>query len=271
MNLKKAKSIPFYIGVGLIVFLLLVMIISIFYTPYDPNAMDSANRLAAPSMEHLFGTDNFGRDILSRIMEGSQTAFIIGISSVTIGFIFGFLFGVIAGYFGGWFDEVISRFIDAMLAFPGILLAIMLIAVFNTGMTNTIIALGIMSIPSFARITRSSFIQYKEYDFVKASIAKGAGSFRIIFQHILPNAISPILVAVALSFSGAVLSESGLSYLGLGVQPPDPSWGRMLKEAQAYIASAPWYVILTGLAITFLVLGFNLLADGLRDKQDRKA
>ncbi|RKQ35838.1 ABC transporter permease [Oceanobacillus halophilus] len=269
--MAKEKSIPFYIGIGIVSFLLVVMLISIFYTPHDPNAMDSTNRLAAPSLEHPFGTDNFGRDILSRVMEGSQTAFIIGISAVSIGLIIGFILGASAGYFGGWVDEIISRFIDAMLAFPGILLAIMLIAVFSTGMTNTIIALGIMSIPSFARITRSSFMQYKKYDFVKASIAKGAGSIRIIFHHILPNAISPTLVAVALSFSGAILSESGLSYLGLGVQPPDPSWGRMLKEAQPYITSAPWYVFITGVAITLLVLGFNLLADGLRDKQDKKA
>ncbi|WP_156289564.1 ABC transporter permease [Oceanobacillus salinisoli] len=268
--MRKTKSIPFHIGVGLVGALVVMMLISIFYTPHVPQAMDSANRLAPPSLDHPFGTDNFGRDILSRVMEGSQTAFIIGISSVVIGLVFGFILGACAGYFGGWLDEIISRLMDAMFAFPGILLAIMLIAVFSTGMTNTIIALGIMSIPAFARITRSSFIQYKEYDFVKASIAKGAGSFRIIFHHILPNAISPILVAAALSFSGAILSESGLSYLGLGVQPPEPSWGRMLKEAQPYIDSAPWYVVITGMAITLLVLGFNLLADGLRDKQDKK-
>lgn len=269
--MKQTKSIPFYLGVILVSLLGLMMIISIFYTPYDPNAMDPTEKLAPPSTEHLFGTDNFGRDIFSRVMEGSQTAFIIGVSAVTIGFVFGFLLGATAGYFGGWLDEIISRFIDAMLAFPGILLAIMLVSVFSTGMTNTIIALGIMSIPSFARIIRSSFIQYKQYDFVKASIAKGASSTRIIIRHIFPNVISPILVAAALSFSGSILAESGLSYLGLGVQPPDPSWGRMLKEAQPYIASAPWYVIFTGVIITLMVLGFNLLADGLRDKQDKKA
>ncbi|MFD1848845.1 ABC transporter permease [Oceanobacillus bengalensis] len=268
--MRQTKSIPLYLGIILVLILLVMMVVSIFYTPYDPNMMDPMNKLAAPSVEHPFGTDNFGRDILSRVMEGSQTAFIIGFTAVTIGLVFGFILGASAGYFGGWIDEIISRFIDAMLAFPGILLAIMLISVFSTGMTNTIIALGIMSIPSFARIIRSSFIQYKQFDFVKASIAKGAGAIRIIVQHILPNVVSPILVAAALSFSGSILAESGLSYLGLGVQPPDPSWGRMLKEAQPYIASAPWYVIITGIVITVMVLGFNLLADGLRDRQDKR-
>ncbi|MET3698777.1 ABC transporter permease [Bacillus oleivorans] len=269
--MKKRRSIPFFVGIGLVGLLAFMMIVSWFYTPYDPNSMDTVNRLAAPSWEHLFGTDNFGRDIFSRVMEGSQTAFIIGISSVSVGLFFGFLIGASAGYFGGWIDELAMRFIDAMFAFPGILLAIMLISVFEPGIKNTILALGIMSIPSFARIIRSSFIQYKQYDFVKASIAKGASSFRIIFHHILPNASSPILVAASLSFSGAILAESGLSYLGIGVQPPDPSWGRMLKEAQPYIASAPWYVVITGVIITIMVLGFNLLGDGIRDKQDKKA
>ncbi|MFC4402540.1 ABC transporter permease [Gracilibacillus xinjiangensis] len=269
--MKQFKSIPFMIGIILVIFLVTMMLISIYYTPYGPNEMNPDVRLSSPSFSHPFGTDNFGRDVLSRVMEGSQTAFIIGISSVSIGLFFGFILGACAGYFGGWIDEITMRFIDAMLAFPGILLAIMLISVFEPGMKNTVIALGIMSIPSFARIIRSSFIQYKSYDFVKASIAKGAGSFRIIFHHILPNAVSPILVAASLSFSGSILGESGLSYLGLGVQPPDPSWGRMLKEAQPFITSAPWYVIIVGIIITIMVLGFNLLGDGIRDKQDKKA
>jgi peptide/nickel transport system permease protein len=271
MNFKQLfKSKPLMIGSSLIGVLLLLMLISLFYTPYGPNEMNASMRLASPQLTHLFGTDNFGRDIFSRIMNGAQTAFLIGFSSVAIGLVFGVLIGAIAGYFGGWLDEIIMRIIDAMLAFPGILLAIMLVSVFGPGLNNTIIALGIMSIPSFSRIARSGFIQYKEFDFVKASIAKGAGPLRIIFYHILPNMVSSLVVATSLRFSGSILAEAGLSYLGLGVQPPNPSWGRMLNEAQPFMINAPWYVLITGVVITVMVLGFNLIGDGIRDLYDRK-
>lgn len=271
MKLKRwLHSKPLVIGGFLVILLLLFMLTGLFYTPHEPNEMNTAMRLAPPQPSFLWGTDNFGRDIFSRIMEGAQTAFLIGFTSVFIGLLFGLIIGAIAGYFGGWVDEVIMRFIDAMLAFPGILLAIMLVSVFGPGLSNTIIALGLMSIPSFSRITRSCFIQYKEFDFVKASKAKGAGSLRIMVRHILPNMVSPLIVAASLGFSGSVLAEAGLSYLGLGVQPPNPSWGRMLSEAQPYIVNAPWYVIITGVVITVMVLGFNLLGDGIRDLYDKK-
>lgn len=271
MNVKYwLRSKPLVIGALLVILLLLFMLTGLFYTPYEPNEMNTAMRLAPPQASHLWGTDNFGRDIFSRIMEGAQTAFLIGVSSVSIGLTCGLVIGAMAGYFGGWLDEVIMRFIDAMQAFPGILLAIMLVSVFGPGLNNTILALGLMSIPSFSRIARSGFIQYKEFDFVKASIAKGAGSWRIIIRHILPNMVSPLIVAASLGFSGSVLAEAGLSYLGLGVQPPDPSWGRMLSEAQPFIINAPWYVILTGIVLTAMVLGFNLLGDGIRDIYNKK-
>lgn len=250
--------------------LFLMMIISIFWTPYDPNEMQTEIALQGPSWAHPFGTDNFGRDILSRILEGSKTAFFVGATSIVIALTFGFIIGAVAGYFGGIIDEVLMRIIDAILAIPGILFAIMLVAVFSTGMQNTILALGIMGIPTFARVIRSGFIQVKEFDFVKSSKAKGAGSFRIIFKHILPNIFSSIIVASTLFFSGAILAESGLSYLGLGVQPPDSSWGRMLSEAQAYMTTAPWYIGITGIFIVLLVLGFNMLGDGLRDASEKK-
>ncbi|RRJ66819.1 ABC transporter permease [Paenibacillus oralis] len=271
MKLKRwLQSKPLVIGGVLVILLLLFMLTGVFYTPYEPNEMNTAMRLAPPQPAYLWGTDNFGRDIFSRIMEGTQTAFLIGFTSVSIGLAFGLVIGATAGYFGGFVDEAIMRLIDATQAFPGILLAIMLVSVFGPGLNNTILALGLMSVPSFSRIARSGFIQYKEFEFVKASVAKGAGPLRIMVRHILPNMVSPLIVAASLGFSGSVLAEAGLSYLGLGVQPPDPSWGRMLSEAQPFIINAPWYVLITGAVITTMVLGFNLLGDGIRDVYDKK-
>jgi peptide/nickel transport system permease protein len=264
------KSISLYIGTFLISILFIMMVVSFFWTPYEPNAMDTEIALQGPSWAHPFGTDNFGRDIFSRILEGSKTAFFVGTSASAIALTLGLIIGASAGYFGGWLDEVLMRIVDSILAIPGILFAIMLITVFSTGMQNTILALGIMGIPTFARVTRSGFVQVKELDYVKSSLAKGASSFRIITKHILPNVRTQIMVVFTLFFSGAILGESGLSYLGLGVQPPDPSWGRMLSEAQVYMVQAPWYIGITGIFIVLLVLGFNMLGDGLRDLGDTK-
>lgn len=230
--------------------------------------MNISNRLLPPNKQFLLGTDNFGRDILSRIMQGSQTAFIVGSFSVFIGLIGGFMIGAVAGYFGGLIDEVLMRFIDALLAFPGILLALMLVTIFKPSLTVTVVAIGIMSIPSFSRIIRSGFIKYKEANFVRAARNFGASHLRIIFSYILPNNISPIIVTASLSFSTAILIEAALSYLGLGVQPPDPSWGSMLRDAQSYAQIAPWFTVAPGIMITLTVLGFNLLGDGLRDMHD---
>jgi len=267
---RLTRNKPMMIGGGLIALLLAFMVTSLFYTPYAPNEMNTEMRLSPPQADYWWGTDNFGRDIFSRIMEGAQTAFLIGFSSVAIGLVFGLAIGALAGYAGGWLDEVLMRVIDAKLAFPGILLAIMLVTVFGPGLGNTIAALGVMSIPAFARIARGGFIQYKELTFVKAATSRGAGPLRIVFLHILPNISSPLIVTASLRFSGSILAEAGLSYLGLGVQPPDPSWGRMLSEAQPFIANAPWYVLITGAVITTMVLGFNLLGDGIRDAYDNK-
>lgn len=268
--MKKTYNYNLYIGATLVIFLFTIMIVSQFWTPYDPNAINAAAKLQPPSAEYWLGTDNFGRDILSRLMQGSQTAFVIGIASVSIGLFGGLILGALAGYFGGWTDEVIMRVNDATMAIPGILFAIMLVSIFDAGLINTIIALGVPRMATFTRVIRGGFLQVKNYNFVKSSRIKGSTHWHIMSQHILPNILTQITVATTLSFSSTILSEAGLSYLGLGVQPPDASWGRMLSEAKAYITSAPWYIISIGIAITLLVFGFNLLGDGIRKMQDVK-
>jgi peptide/nickel transport system permease protein len=268
MNTKFSFSLV--AGAACIGVLLPIMLVSLFYVPYGVNDMNIADRLQAPSAAHLFGTDNFGRDILSRVMEGTQTAFEVGAVSVTIGLAGGLLVGTIAGYAGKWADELLMRFIDALLAFPGVLLALLLVSIFKPSLFQTIIAIGVLSVPAFARVVRSGFLHTKEAEFVKAARGIGAGHANIIFKQILPNIISPVVTTAALSFSTAILVEAALSYLGLGVQPPDPSWGRMLNESQIYIDKAPWYALAPGLFITITVLGFNLLGDGIRDLRDKR-
>lgn len=254
----------------LVAFLLLLLLVSFVYTPYPPNEMDTSNTLAGPSAEHLLGTDNFGRDILSRIMKGSQSAFLVGFGAVVIGMTIGVVLGALAGYYGSWIDEVVMRLMDTKMAFPGVILALVLIAVFGSGMGNLVLALGLMAIPRFCRITRSGFMQKKGLDYIKAAKSRGASSLRIMVLHILPNISSSLIVTATLGFSSAVLSEAGLSYLGLGTQPPAPSWGRMLYEAQTYLLVDPLYAFIPGIMITMLVLGFNLLGDGLRDISDNR-
>ncbi len=264
------KNRNLMIGTILLTFLLLILIISLFYTPYDPNKMNTRAKFETPSAAHPLGTDNFGRDILSRIMKGTQIVFLIGLCSVAIGLAAGLALGAVAGYFGGLVDEIIMRVIDAMMAFPGILFALVLITVFGTGSMNTALALGITAIPRFCRITRAGFMQVKELDYVKAARSRGASTLRLMLLHILPNIVSPLLVTMSLGFSSAVLAEAGLSYLGLGIQPPDPSLGKMLYEAQAFLLTKPWYAFIPGTMITLIVLGFNMFGDGLRDITDTR-
>ncbi|GIP21896.1 MULTISPECIES: ABC transporter permease [Paenibacillus] len=263
-------NLTLWLGVVLVSILLIIMIVGLFYVPYGVNDMNITDRLKAPGSAHLLGTDNFGRDILSRVMEGARTAFAVGFVAVSIGVIGGFIIGSLAGYVGRWVDEVLMRAIDALMAFPGILLALILVAIYKPSLFQTMIAIGVLSIPTFARIIRSGFLQYKEAEFVKAAKGLGASHARLIVTHIFPNILSSIIVAASLSFSTAILIEAALSYLGLGVQPPDPSWGRMLNESQSYISKAPWYTLAPGIFITLTVLGFNLLGDGIRDLRDRR-
>ncbi|QOV11376.1 ABC transporter permease [Viridibacillus arvi] len=269
--MSNAKNINLIIGLSILISFLLLMIVSFFYTPHDVTAMNVANKLKGPNSENWFGTDEFGRDIFSRIMKGTQTAFFVGTLTVTIGVVFGTLIGGIAGYVGGWVDEVFMRIMDALMAFPGIILALMLVAVFGSGIVNTSIALGLIAIPSIARIARSGFVQHKEYEYVLSAKLIGVKPFKIMFRHILPNVSSPLIVAASVSFGVAMLAEAALSYLGLGVKPPDPSWGRMLKDSQAFLKSAPWYTYAPGIAITFMVLGFYMLSNAIRDILDPRS
>ena len=264
--LKKClRNKNFILGSCMVGLMVLIMVVGFFYMPYDPDVMDTEHELQFFSAAHPLGTDQFGRDILSRIMEGTRVSFLVGALTVAFGLLVGGAVGAVAGYYGGKIDEVIMKLIDTQMAFPGVLLALMLIAVFGNSLQNLIFALGIMSIPRFARITRSGFIKYRDAEFIKAARSRGAGDGRIIFLHILPNIVPELIVTSSLGFAGAVMSEAGLSYLGLGIQPPTPSFGKMLSEAQAEILQAGWYVLVPAAAITLLVMGFNLIGDALQE------
>ena len=250
--------------------LLLTALASLFYTPQDPLAISIGDRLQGPSVAHWFGTDQFGRDVLSRIMLGAVVSMSVGVISVGIGLVVGVVLGMLSGYFGRELDEVLMRFMDALYGFPAILLALLITAIFGPGVFTSMVAIGIVNIPVFARLTRANFLVLRERDFVTAARALGASDAGLICRHILPNVMSPLLVQATISFPNAILAEAGLSYLGLGMQPPHPSWGYMLKEAQPFLWLAPSYAIFPGAAIAMAVLGCNLLGDGLRDVLDPK-
>ena len=267
--MKKKRNYSLMIGLVMSGIVLILAVVGQFWTPYDPTGMDAAARNAGPSLAHIFGCVNFGRDVFSRIMNGMGTTFFVALCTVLIGAFFGTLIGAVTGYFGGWLDEIIMRINDALSAFPSILLALIFISLLGTGKYNIILALGILFIPSFARIVRSEVIRCKELEFVKSAQVMGAGKFRIIFVHILPNAAVSMLTAAAVGFNNAVLAEASMSYLGLGVQPPEPSLGLMLSDAQAYLEIAPWSALFPGFVIVFIILGFALVSEGLRVRQSR--
>ncbi len=264
---KYFKNANIIIGMIFILIIFILMTVGFFYTPYEYDAIDVDNKLHFFSAEHILGTDDLGRDILSRLMLASRVSFFIGSTVSVFGLLIGGFLGSLAGYFGGITDEIIMKLIDVQMAFPGILIALMMIAVFGGGTANIVMALSIMSVPKFARIVRSGFIKYKNFDFVKAAKARGAGHLRIMFIHIFPNIMPEIIVTVSLSFASAVMSEAGLSYLGLGGNPAFPSFGKMLSEAQGAIFEAPWYVFIPTIAVTLFLMGFNFIADGIRQIQ----
>jgi len=252
------------IGVITAVVIVLMSFTSFFWTPYDYNSMNHENRLSRPSAKHLLGTDNFGRDIFSRIMAGGRNSLIVAVCTVFAAASAGGILGLLAGYLGGMTDAVIMRIIDTVNSFPGIILALFMVAVLDNGPFTLFTALLILFIPSYTRIMRTGAMQYKNAPFVQAERIIGAGFLRITLVHILPNLAVPLLSASVLGLSNAILAEASMSYLGMGIQPPQPSWGRMLFESQAYFFTSPWCALAPGFLITFTVVAFHLLGEGLR-------
>jgi peptide/nickel transport system permease protein len=255
-------------GGGIILVLALVALFGASLAPYDPMAMDFTARFAPPSWAHPFGTDDFGRDVFSRVLYGAAVSFQVAFIAVGISGLAGVALGLTAGYRGGWVDEVIMRAMDVLFAFPAVLLAITVMAILGRGVENAMIAIAIVYAPIFARVTRGAVISVRDREFVLAARALGQSQLRIMLRHVLPNALGPIIVQTSLSLAFAILAEAALSFFGLGTQPPDPSWGRMLSEGRGFLQQAPWMGIFPGLAIMVSVLGFNTLGDGLRDVLD---
>ena len=250
------------LGLLLIGFILALTILGWFYTPYDPNATFVLEKFTPPGRDHLFGTDHFGRDVLSRILAGGRISLLIGISAVALGSAAGISLGVTSGFRGGLWDEALMRLSTALQAFPSILLALLLAAVWEPGVQAVLWAVAIGNIPSFLRLTRSQVLSIKKRPYVEAARALGARDRRIMLRHVIPNLADALWVQFSVSLAGAILVEASLSYLGVGVQPPVPSWGRMLREAQPYASLAPWVVLVPGFFIATAVIGFNLLGDG---------
>jgi len=263
------KSRNLYIGVALTSIFAIAALLSLIWTPYDVTQLDIASKLKSPSLEHLFGTDHFGRDTFSMVMVGAQTSIAVAFIAVGIGMGLGVPLGLAAAaYRGGWLDELIMRGNDLIFAFPSLLIAIMITAVFGPSAVNAIIAIGIFNIPVFARLSRGAALPLWTRDFILSARVAGKGSARISVEHILPNITNLLVVQGTIQFSLGILAEAGLSYVGLGVQPPTPSWGRMLAESQTLISIAPHLALFPGFAILLTVLGLNLAGDGLRDLLD---
>jgi peptide/nickel transport system permease protein len=236
--------------------------------PFDPAAQELPLRLGGPSLAHPFGLDEVGRDILARVLAGARISFFVGLTVVTVSALVGTIFGAVAGYFGGAVDDVISRVIDTLLAFPGLLLAIALVAVLGPSLGNVLFALTIIGWVGYARLVRGQVLKAREFEYVQAARALGAGTPRILWRHVIPSAMPAVVVQATLGMAAAIIGEAALSFLGLGVQPPTPSWGTMLNGGRAHILDAPHLTLFPGLAIALLVLGFNFVGDGLRDRLD---
>ena len=274
MNQRKLIFLKFkrnrlaVIGAILLSFFVICAVFADYLAPYDPLEPDLRNNLAPPTREHLLGTDELGRDILSRIIHGARISLRLGVISVGTALVFGVIIGASAGYYGGTLDQIVMRAADIVLSFPTLLLAIMIVAILGTGLTNAMIAVGISLVPEYARLTRSTFLYLRELDFVQAAKMVGASDVRIIFRHILPNSLAPLIVQSTLNIATAILSAAALGFLGFGAQPPLPEWGAMLSKGRVYLMVAPHITLYPGLAIVISVLSLNMIGDGLRDALD---
>jgi peptide/nickel transport system permease protein len=264
------KNIPAMICLAFIILLVIVAIFPSIFAPYDPNKQSLAEMLQKPSVKHIFGTDEYGRDILSRIIYGVRISLSVGLISQLIASIIGWFMGVLAGYYGGKVDRIISFMIQVFMSFPYLLFAIALIFVLGPGITNLFIALGLLSWSKTARMVRGEVMQLRKKEYIEACIINGGGTFRVIMKHLLPNCMPTMIVLITLGIPAAIMNEAALSFLGLGVQPPTASWGSMISLSQPYIRSNPTYSIIPGFAIILTVLSFNILGDALRDALDPK-
>jgi len=252
-------------GLIIISFAFFISITAPWIAPYNPITVDMPHMLEPPNYSHLLGTDVLGRDILSRILWGSRVSLLVGAISVSIGLSFGILFGLVSGYYGGRIEYAIMRLVDILLSFPMLILALAISAMRGPSIGNTIVALSIAMAPNFARLIRGITLSIRENDYIAAAKASGAHDITIILKHVLPNAAPPIIVQATLSLASATLAEAGLSFLGVGIRPPTPSWGNMISDGRAYLRIAPWISVFPGFAIMLMVFGFNLLGEGLRD------
>ena len=258
------------IGAAIVLIAALAALIGPAITPFDPAAQELPLRLAGPGRAHWFGLDELGRDVLARVLAGARISFLVGLTVVSVSAALGTVLGAIAGYFGGLLDDLISRVIDTLMAFPGLLLAIALVAVLGPSLGNVLFALTIIGWVGYARLVRGQVLRAREFDYVQAARALGAATPRVLFRHVVPAAMPAVVVQATLGMAGAVIGEAALSFLGLGVQPPTPSWGTMLSGGRAHLLDAPHLTLFPGVAIAVLVLGFNFLGDGLRDLTDPK-
>ncbi|RFU66805.1 ABC transporter permease [Bacillus sp. V59.32b] len=265
-NFKKNKLA--IVGLSIVAFFILLAILAPLIAPYDVAKQELSNKHLAPSGEHWFGTDEFGRDIFSRVIYGARISLWVGFVSVAGSVIVGSFLGIVAGYYGRWVDTIISRIFDIILAFPSILLAIAVVAALGPSLQNALIAIAIINVPTFGRLLRSRVLSVKEEEYITAAKAIGMKDSRILIHHILPNSLAPIIVQGTLAIATAIIECAALGFLGMGAQAPTPEWGKMLADSRAFILQAPWTVLFPGLAIMLTVLGFNLMGDGLRDALD---